>query len=183
MREPFPTITLAQQTSESTMRTGTILVPLAATLLFMTAARAASPHPSAVLPSGRVVTPAGQLAATPNFPVAVTVQDGAVAVIDGGANKRQSLRLYASSDLRALTAIDTLLGGARAQDAPGAVVAQGAQGGERPVPATASIPDQSLFQGLAAAPDGTLYATGGNSDNLLALRHAAGKLELVRRYA
>ena len=165
------------------MRTGTILVPLAATLLCMATARAASPHPSAVLPSGRVVTPAGQLAATPNFPVAVTVREGTVAVIDGGASKRQSLRLFASSDLRALAAIDTLLGGARVQDAPGAVVAQGAQGGERPAAATASIPDQSLFQGLAAAPDGMLYATGGNSDNLLALRHAAGKLELVRRYA
>ena len=154
-------------------------VAVVALLLAATTGHAATP--SAQLPSGRWVTPAGQVAQTPNFPVAVLAQDGRVAVVNGGANKKQSLRVYQATDLAPLAHVDTLLAERHGHAAPGAVVAQGAQTLAPSV--TAAIPDQSLFQGLAVGPDGLYYATGGNSDDLLALRVVGNGLQLVHRYA
>ena len=39
-----------------------------------------------------------------------------------------------------------------------------------------------LFQGLAAGEDRTVYATGGDSDQVLALRIVGGRVTIVRRY-
>ena len=51
-----------------------------------------------------------------------------------------------------------------------------------PPSATTIIGHNDLFQGLAAGPDGTLYATGGVSDTVLAMRRIHGRLQVVRRY-
>ena len=48
--------------------------------------------------------------------------------------------------------------------------------------ATTIIGHGDLFQGLAAGPDDTLYAAGGVSDTVMALRRTHGRLQLVRRY-
>lgn len=48
--------------------------------------------------------------------------------------------------------------------------------------ATTIVSRSDLFQGLAAGGDGIVYATGGNSDEVLALEMAAGKVRVVRRY-
>lgn len=44
------------------------------------------------------------------------------------------------------------------------------------------IPHQNLFQGVVTTPAGMIYATGGMSDNVLALRLIRGRLRIVRRY-
>lgn len=40
-----------------------------------------------------------------------------------------------------------------------------------------------LFQGLTSGPDGTLYATGGVSDQVLAMRMVDGKLQVIHHYS
>ena len=170
-----------------------IALSVASLLLFARGAGAATaPSTTAELPSGRLLTPVGVLAGTPNFPTQAVAQGNHVTVLNGGANKLQSLRLYAGDDLHVLAVADTLLGPTRptsasgavapAVAAPGANVAQGTAG-ELPAAISAAIPDQSLFQGLSAGPDGMLYATGGASDDLLAFTTRGGRLTLQRRYA
>ncbi|EQD80337.1 phosphoesterase, partial [mine drainage metagenome] len=154
-----------------------------ASLLLARGASAASAQPTpAELPSGRLLAPVGVLVSTPNFPTQVVVAEGHVAVLNGGANKRQSLRLYAADDLHTLAVISTLLGKSHATAAPGANVAQG-RSGELSAPVSAVIPNQSLFQGLSTGANGMLYATGGASDDLLAFAMHGGTLTLQRRYA
>ncbi len=166
------------------MRASVLAVLAATTALLQPGMPArASAAVAAQLPSGRRVTPVGMLAATPNFPIAVVARAGGVALMAAGAGKRQSVRLYARAGLAPRGAIDALLERAREPAVPGAVVAQGAPRAGTRAPAAAALQGQSLFQGLAAAPDGILYATGGASDDLLALRAAAGRLRLLHRYA
>ena len=47
---------------------------------------------------------------------------------------------------------------------------------------TTIVSHSDLFQGLAAGADRTVYATGGNSDQVLALRMVEGRVTIVRRY-
>ena len=47
---------------------------------------------------------------------------------------------------------------------------------------TTIVSHSDLFQGLAAGPDHTVYATGGGSDEVLALRMDGGRVRIVRRY-
>lgn len=47
---------------------------------------------------------------------------------------------------------------------------------------TTIVSHSDLFQGLAAGKDGTVYATGGNSDQVLALRITANRVRVVHRY-
>lgn len=47
---------------------------------------------------------------------------------------------------------------------------------------TTLLSHSDLFQGLAAGPDGTFYATGGASNNVLALRMVDGHLQETRQY-
>ena len=44
------------------------------------------------------------------------------------------------------------------------------------------ISHSDFFQGLTAGPDGTFYATGGDSDQVVALRSVQGKVEVIHRY-
>lgn len=44
------------------------------------------------------------------------------------------------------------------------------------------IPHQNLFQGVIRGPQGLLYATGGESDNVVAIRMIRGHMRIVRRY-
>ncbi|MHB1544768.1 MAG: bifunctional YncE family protein/alkaline phosphatase family protein [Gammaproteobacteria bacterium] len=44
------------------------------------------------------------------------------------------------------------------------------------------IPHQNLFQGVLRGPGGLIYATGGESDNVVAIRMLRGHLSIVRRY-
>lgn len=140
--------------------------------------------PSARLPSGRLLTPVGQLAQTPNFPTQVVVYSRRVYVLTGGANKVQGIQSYDDQTLQPKGGLRTLFGKDEKHPVPGAIEAQGKPAGVEAAHTEPTLADQSLFQGLAAGPDGTLYATGGNSDDLLALRlQTNGTLQLLRRYA
>lgn len=138
---------------------------------------------TAVLPSGRLLTPVGQLAQTPNFPTQLVISGGSVAVLTGGASKLQGIQRFAADTLQTQGGVLALFGKDKKNAAPGATVAQGKQGAGGTHGGEEVIHGQSLFQGLAAGPDGTLYATGGNSDDLLVLGpQANGGLHLLRRY-
>ena len=144
----------------------------------------AAGSPTAVLPSGRLLTPVGQLLQTPNFPTQLAISGDGVAVLTGGASKQQGVQRFAADTLRAQGGVLTLSAKDKRPAAPGATVAQGMRSdggndGDEQV-----IEGQSLFQGLTVGPDGTIYATGGNSDDLLALQpQPDGALRLTRRYA
>ena len=164
--------------------TGTgIAITLLGLLGLLGARYAAAVETSAVLPSGRRLTPVGRLAATPNFPTGVVALDDTLAVIGNGAGPVQTIRLFAAGDLAARGGLDALRTTPRAA-APGAVVLpHAADAGTTATRVDAVLPRQNLFQGMAAAADGTLYVTGGASDDLLALRPSNGRLQVARRYA
>jgi hypothetical protein len=107
------------------------LVLLGALTTVSLAWSATTPHaaPSAVLPSGRLLTPVGQLVQTPNFPTQLVLSGDHVAVLTGGANKRQALQRFAAATLQAQGGVLTLFAKDKKHAAPGATVAQGKQGG------------------------------------------------------
>ncbi|WP_449369985.1 bifunctional YncE family protein/alkaline phosphatase family protein [Thiomonas sp.] len=159
-----------------------LALALLCTIACASAAQAAAAQ-TAVLPSGRLLTPVGQLAQTPNFPTQLAISAGRVAVLAGGASKLQGIQMVSADDLQAQGGVLTLFAKDKRHAAPGATVAQGKQGKGGAQHDESVIHDQSLFQGLASGPDGTLYATGGNSDDLLALGSSAdGTLQVLRRY-
>ncbi len=145
------------------------------------AAAGASVGASALLPSGRALTPVGALARTDNFPVRVLPLGDSLAVLDSGAGRVQHIELFAQApELRRVARFDAF---AQARPAsPGATIAQGRRAAASGQGAD-GIERQSLFQGMAASADaGTLFVAGGDSDDLLALRHVGGQLRLQRRY-
>ncbi|MDD4888201.1 MAG: YncE family protein [Thiomonas sp.] len=159
------------------------LVLLTATACCAPAALSAQP-PTAILPSGRLLTPVGQLVQTPNFPTQIALDENHVAVLTGGASKQQGIQRFSAASLQAQGGVLTLLSKDKKHAAPGTTVAQGRQGGDGGNAGEQVIKGQSFFQGLATGPGGTLYATGGNSDDLLALGASSdGALHLLRRYA
>ena len=163
-------------------RSGRARAAIAFAALALMAAGHASAHGTSVqLPSGRRLAPVGTLAATPNFSTAVVVLGDRVAVLGNGAGPAQTIRLFATADLAARGGLDALREPAAAA-APGAAVLP-REAAATPADRQPALPHQNLFQGLAVAPDGTLYVTGGASDDLLALRLRDGRLQVARRYA
>ena len=154
-----------------------------ATLALMAAGHASAQETGALLPSGRRLTPAGTLAATPNFPTGVVALGGTVAVLGNGAGPAQTIRLFAAGDLAARDGLDARRAALRAAAPGAAVLPRAANTTDARAQRDTVLPQQNLFQGMAAAADGTLYVTGGASDNLLALRRRNGRLQVARRYA
>ncbi len=133
--------------------------------------------PTAELPSGRWISPIGQLRATPNFPTQVAVHGRWVAILSNGASTRQSITLYDSRHLTPLAQVQTFrdkLTGSNRSKPP--------RRAQPIVNRVTKLAYQSLFQGLTFGANGTLYAAGGVSDDVLALRYHAGTLRVVRRY-
>ena len=62
-----------------------------------------------------------------------------------------------------------------------AVAALRAEENPQAIPTTVAS-HSDLFQGLAAGTDGIVYATGGNSDEVLALQMTAERVRVIRRY-
>lgn len=118
------------------------------------------------LPDGRLVAPAGKSVATGNFAVGLVNLSDDLLVEAAGASAIQSIQCY-SHRLEPRGAIrfskythpwhlSSLL--------------------------SKAIANQSLFQSMTAGPDRMLYAAGGVSDNLLAIKLRHGRVKLMRRY-
>ncbi|HVB37019.1 MAG TPA: YncE family protein, partial [Vicinamibacterales bacterium] len=120
-----------------------------------------------VLPTGRQVSPVGTIAGTPNFPTAVAVAGSRIAVLSNGATRTQSLSLLGRG---------TLTTSARVLAYPRGVTSPPPDGD------AVTVPRQDFFQGLAAGPNGMLYAAGGNADDVLAVALGGDAPRLVRRY-
>ncbi len=125
-----------------------------------------SPTYAHELPSGRTVAPPGTLVGTPNWPTAITTVNGQLAVLANGATQTQSITLYHQQTL----VRDTTISGAKGY-APPPIRGDGV-----------GVGYQDFFQGLAATPDGKLYAAGGAANDVLAIRINNGKATIVRRY-
>ncbi len=120
-----------------------------------------------VIATGRRISPIGALAGTANFPSSVVVAQGAAYVLADGATHTQSVARYAA---RTLTPEGKVLG------VLGAVNADGPQG-------VLQIPRENFFQGLAVGAHGTVYAAGGSTDVLVAMRPGPKGFALAERYA
>lgn len=117
--------------------------------------------------TGRRISPVGTLLGTSNFVTAVVVDDGRAYVLSSGATHAQTVAAYQAHDLRASGQVQ----GYRREIAAGA-----------PDAGVLRIARQDFFQGLAAGPGGHVYAAGGVSDVLLALRHDRQGFHELRRY-
>ena len=170
---------------------------------------------TATLPTGRIVTPAGIINGTPNFPTMVAAEGGFIAVLANGATPFQTITFYSRNSLERL---DRLAAFAKvAPTRPMALATSGGNGialnpehagaagvvyvpkenaalkirqakatlavesNPNPIP-TALLSHSDLFQGLTAGTDGIFYATGGDSDNVVALRDVHGKVQILHQY-
>lgn len=139
-----------------------LLVPLAGALLL--AGVPARARPEAVLPTGRLVTPAGGLAGTSNFPTAVRTLGRNVVVLTNGAARTEDLLVYGRRHGRLVLRARLVADKFARPHAPD------------------TIGRQSFFQGLATGPGGRIYAAGGDSDDILVARYRNGTIAVVRRY-
>ena len=120
-----------------------------------------------LIATGRRISPIGQLAATANFPSSVVESNGSVYVLANGATRTQSVARYDAA---------TLARNGRAVGFRGHVAGPSK-------PGVLKIAHQDFFQGLVAGPHQMLFAAGGGTDVLLALRAGRTGFDVVRRYA
>lgn len=137
---------------------------LAAPVTIRATNRAAYTHE---LPTGREVAPVGTIAATPNFPSAVARVGKFVAVLADGSTRTQTLTLYDAATLARRGTVVAYPRRSRGASSAGSLI----------------LDHQDFFQGLAAGSNGTLYAAGGNADDVLAIATVGGNPTLLRRYA
>ena len=119
-----------------------------------------------VIATGRRISPVGQVAATANFPSSVVRVNGSAFVLSNGASRAQSVVRYNATTLAREAQVVGVRGRVTGKPAAGIV----------------KIPRQNFFQGLASGPQHVVYAAGGGSDVLLALRARHGELSVVKRY-
>ena len=119
-----------------------------------------------VIATGRRISPVGELAATANFPSSVVRAGGSAFVLSNGASRTQSVVRYEAATLVSQQQVVGFRGRVAGNAAAGVV----------------KIPRQSFFQGLAPGPGHMLYAAGGGSDVLLALRAGHGSFAVAKRY-
>ncbi|MGC8490481.1 MAG: bifunctional YncE family protein/alkaline phosphatase family protein [Syntrophobacteraceae bacterium] len=120
-----------------------------------------------VLPSGRIVSPVGTVAGSPNFVTGVAEFGDGVAVLNNGATRTQMVTVYSGKTLRRVAHFIAYK-----------------KSGKTPAPGlpSAVLDRQSFFQGLAAGPDNRLYVAGGVSDNVAALALQGGNPRVLRSY-
>ncbi|EQD28390.1 phosphoesterase, partial [mine drainage metagenome] len=119
-----------------------------------------------VIATGRRISPIGRLARTANFPSTVVVSKGLAYVLADGATHTQSVVRYDAATLAAKGSVVGFRGSVKKTGPRGVL----------------KIPHENFFQGLAAGPHGALYAAGGSSDVLVAVRAGRKGFALARRY-
>ncbi len=153
-----------------------------------------------LLPTQRLISPVGILNRTPNFPTNVKIFGDYIAVLTNGARKIQYLILYNRKTLKPVAEIKAYRGNWN-QPYTGRVIQFPQKASRRfknlvgysymggnmfhvvktSVPAT-NLKNQSFYQGLAVSKNGTLYAAGGITDNVIAIRLIHGYLRVVKNY-
>ncbi|MHB8145824.1 MAG: bifunctional YncE family protein/alkaline phosphatase family protein [Vulcanimicrobiaceae bacterium] len=118
------------------------------------------------LPTGREVAPVGTIVGTPNFPTAIARVGPFIAVLANGSTRTQTITLYDTATLAERASIVAFPKRSHGSNAPALLV----------------LGHQDFFQGLAAGRNGTLYAAGGNADDVLAIATAGESPKLLRRY-
>ena len=113
----------------------------------------------------RIISPVGKMALTPNFAIGVVGSRGHVVVEATGAAFRQTLTMMNADNLTVQAQMGFL---------------KRKPWNKHILP---GISRQSLFQGIASGPHDMIYAAGGVSNNILALRVLpGGGLKLIHRY-
>ncbi|MHB1749053.1 MAG: bifunctional YncE family protein/alkaline phosphatase family protein [Acidithiobacillus sp.] len=126
-----------------------------------------------VLPTGRIVSPVGLVNGAANFVTQVVPMAGHIAAMANGATHAQTITVYAQRDLRKISRVAAYKKEVDPrQNAENDVSDQ--QGDV--------IAHQDFFQGMAVGPDQTLYAAGGQTDDVAAFVFKDGKLSLLHRY-
>ena len=156
------------------------------------------------LPTGRLISPVGLISATENFPTNAKVYKNYIIVLTNPAKKIQKLTLYNRKNLKPLAILEAFRGESNLPYI-GPII----QYGEQPnikrnssnsgyatsliwassiaripnseIPTTV-IRSQSFFQGLTISKNGTIYAAGGVTGNVLAVKYIKGRLKAVRTY-
>ena len=106
--------------------------------------------------TNRIINPVGETALTPNFAIGVVGSGQHVVVEATGAAYRQTLTMMNADNLTEQAQMGFL---------------KGKPWNKHVLP---GMSRQSLFQGIAAGPHGMIYAAGGVSNNILALRVLPG---------
>ena len=153
------------------------------------------------LPTGRLISPVGLLSATENFPTNVKIYKNYVVVLTNPSKKIQKIELYDRKSLKPLAVLEAFEGesnlpylGPIVQYAKKSNIKENkgyatsliyadsiARVPNSTIPTTI-IRNQSFFQGLVVNKNGTIYAAGGVSGNILAVKYINGRLKAVRSY-
>ena len=142
-----------------------------------------------ILPTGRHISPVGLLNKTPNFATNVAVWHNLVAVLANGATFYQTITLYNRRTLKEIAQYKAYKQRRLKRfKHPNLVVynpkrAKGASLNKTMAQFSyAPNKNQDLFQGLAFAPNGVLYAAGGRVNDVVALKLINNKLVVFRKY-
>jgi hypothetical protein len=120
-----------------------------------------------MLPTGRVVSPVGIINGAPNFATDIIPWRGRLAVLANGATAAQTITVYDRRSLARLVQVRAYKYPLKSPPAS---------------PAQLNLGHQSFYQGLATGSHGTLYAAGGATNDVLALRQRGGMLRVIHRY-
>ena len=153
------------------------------------------------LPTGRLISPVGLLSATENFPTNVKIYKNYVIVLTNPSKKIQKIEIYNRKSLKPLAELEAFEGeydlpylGPIVQYveksniknnrgyATSLIYADSIARVPNSAVPTTIIRDQSFFQGLTVSKNGTIYAAGGVSGNILAVKYINGRLKAVRCY-
>ncbi|MHB8282731.1 MAG: bifunctional YncE family protein/alkaline phosphatase family protein [bacterium] len=156
------------------------------------------------LPTGRFISPVGLISATENFPTNAKVYKNYIIVLTNPAKKIQKLTLYNRKNLKPVAILEAFRGESNLPYI-GPIIQYGEQSNIRrnssnsgyatsliwassiaripnsEIPTTV-IRSQSFFQGLTVSKNGTIYAAGGVTGNILAVKYIKGRLTAVRSY-
>ncbi|RZD17276.1 MAG: hypothetical protein EVJ46_03340 [Candidatus Acididesulfobacter guangdongensis] len=153
------------------------------------------------LPTGRFISPVGKITATQNFPTNVKVYKNYIIIVSNPSKKIQKLTLYNRKNLKPIAILEAFEGRNNVEyNGPIIEFAQPSDLKKYPEYNTSSelfssnitipyskipttvITHQSFFQGLTVSKNGTMYAAGGVTGNVLAVKYIKGRLKALKSY-
>ena len=141
------------------------------------------------LPTGRKITPVGLINGTPNFATNVAVWHNLVAVLANGATFYQTITVYNNHSLKEVAQYKAYKERRLKKfKRPNFVIYNPKQAKSSSINKTmaqfsyAKNKNQDIFQGLAFASNGILYAAGGGVNDVIALKLIKNKIVVVKKY-